>query len=295
MTKEPAGRSVMVPIASGIELRTIRWEPEEPTLATPWLLVHGLSSNARLWDGVGRRLAEAGHLAVAVDLRAHGLSSKVDGPFDMATVADDLHHLLEALGWPTANLVGQSWGGNVVVEAAHRHPEQASMVVCVDGGFIRLANRFPKWEQASKVMAPPPLAGTPLDRIQHWLATSAADWPEEGRLGTLANFEHTDGPDGQTVSPWLTFDRHLAVLRGLWEHDPFTMFAELQVPLLMIGADSADAPSEEKHEAIDRAVALAPRGRAEWFRPAHHDVHAQKPDEVTALLLQAATDPTFFG
>ena len=40
-------------------------------------------------------------------------------------------------------------------------------------------------------------------------------------------------------------------------------------------------------------VAL-PRGRAVWFSPAHHDVHAQQPDAVGDLLHQAATDPTFF-
>jgi pimeloyl-ACP methyl ester carboxylesterase len=27
----------------------------------PFLLVHGLASNARLWDGVARRLVDAGH------------------------------------------------------------------------------------------------------------------------------------------------------------------------------------------------------------------------------------------
>ena len=43
----------------------------------PFLLVHGLSSNARLWDGVGRRLAAAGHQVVAVDQRGHGRSEQV--------------------------------------------------------------------------------------------------------------------------------------------------------------------------------------------------------------------------
>ena len=39
-----------------------------------YLLVHGLASNARLWDGVARRLAGAGHAVAAVDLRGHGRS-----------------------------------------------------------------------------------------------------------------------------------------------------------------------------------------------------------------------------
>ena len=45
--------------------------------AHPVLLVHGLSSNARLWDGVSEHLAAAGHPVVAVDLRGHGASADV--------------------------------------------------------------------------------------------------------------------------------------------------------------------------------------------------------------------------
>ncbi len=287
------GRSRLVPIESGVELRTVWWEPDGLPVGSPWLLVHGLASNARLWDGVGRRLAEAGQLAVAVDQRSHGLSSKIDGPFDMATVADDLIHLLDALGWSTANLIGQSWGGNVVVEAAVRHPDRVDLVVGVDGGAIELRAQFPSWEETEKRLAPPRLAGTPLRQIEQWLSSSAADWPEEGRRGTLANFEVLDG-DEPTIAPWLSFERHLSVLRGLWEHDPNERIASLTTPLLLIGADDGGTASAAKHAALERAVALAARARAEWFTPAHHDVHAQKPDEIAALLLRAANDPDFF-
>ncbi len=282
-----------VPLSSGVELHTVWWEPEQPVDgAVPWLLVHGLASNARLWDGIGRRLAAAGHLAVAVDQRGHGQSSKVDGPFDMETVADDLTLLLAELGWERANLVGQSWGGNVVIETASRHPERVALVVCVDGGFIELQERMPDWAEAAERMAPPRFESTPVAQVEAWLASSAADWPEEGRRGTLFNFEvRADG----TVAPWLTFDRHLSVLRGLWEHRPTTRYPTITAPVLMIGADSGDGGwAETKHDAIERAVGLLPRGRAVWFSPAHHDVHAQKPDEVTDVLLAAATDPSFF-
>ncbi len=291
MTYHP-GRSRQVPIGSGVELRTIRWEPDRAPVGAPWLLVHGLASNARLWDGVGRRLAEAGHLAVAVDQRAHGLSSKPAGPYSMEQYADDAAGLIDALGWDRVNLVGQSWGGNVVVEAAVRHPERVALVVGVDGGAIDLAGRFPDWSETERLLAPPRLAGTPLAQIEQWLASSATDWPEEGRLGTLANFELIDG-DEPTIAPWLTFERHLAVLRGLWEHDPFARFGELTVPLLLIGADDGTAGADDKHKALDRAVSLAPEAKAVWFSPAHHDVHAQKPDEIVELLLRAA-EPGFF-
>ena len=67
------------------------------------------------------------------------------------------------------------------------------------------------------------------------------------------------------------------------------------MPTLLIGADTGDvAWSHSKHEAVDHALAALPQGRAVWFSPAHHDVHAQHPDEVGDLLYQAINDPTFF-
>jgi pimeloyl-ACP methyl ester carboxylesterase len=295
-TSEPTSqpRHEFHALSSGVELHAVHWTPPGEVDATlpPWLLVHGLASNARLWDGVARRLSQRGHDVVAVDQRGHGRSSKPDGGYDMATVADDLRVLVDALGWDRPAVAGQSWGGNVVLEFAVRHPDAVHTIACVDGGFIDLAARFPDWDDAAEALAPPRLAGTPLEQVVGWLDESAGDWPEEGRLGTLANFEVRD--DG-TIAPWLSFDRHLLVLRGLWEHQPSTRYPHLDVPTLLIGADTGDvAWSHSKHEAVDAALAALPCGRAEWFSPAHHDVHAQRPGEIADLLHRAVTDADFF-
>jgi pimeloyl-ACP methyl ester carboxylesterase len=281
-------------LSSGVDLHTVHWDPDTApdSPLTPWLLVHGLASNARLWDGVARRLAGLGHRVVAVDQRGHGLSSKPDDGYDMTTVADDLRLLIDVLGWDRPAVAGQSWGGNVVLELAFRHPEAVSTVVCVDGGFIDLGVRFPDWDDAATALAPPRLAGTPLAQITGWLESSASDWPEEGRRGTLANFE-VRGDD--TIAPWLTFDRHLMVLRGLWEHQPSTRYPHIELPVLLIAADTGDvAWTHSKSESVDAAIASLSRGRAEWFSPAHHDVHAQHPVEVGDLLHRAVTDADFF-
>ena len=131
--------------------------------------MHGLASNARLWDGVARHLASLGHRVVAIDPRGHGRSSKPDDGYDMTTVADDLMLLIDALGWQRPGIAGQSWGGNVVLELAHRHPDAVTTIACVDGGFIDLGVRFPVWDDAATALTPPRLAGTPLDRITGWL------------------------------------------------------------------------------------------------------------------------------
>jgi pimeloyl-ACP methyl ester carboxylesterase len=272
-------------------LHAMHWDPSVAT-QPPCLLVHGLGSNARLWDGVAWRLAELGHPTVAIDQRGHGQSSKPDSGYDMATVTDELFELINHLGWDQPLVAGQSWGANVVLELGYRHPTASQAIACVDGGFIELQERFPVWEDAAEMMAPPKLAGTPYTKMQQWMAKSNADWPEEGRRGQLASFEVLD--DG-TVTPWLTFERHLQVLRGLWEHRPSTRYANINTPLMMIPADTGDvAWTASKRAAVDAAIEALPHGRADWFSPAHHDVHAQHPAEVADLLHQAATKADFF-
>jgi pimeloyl-ACP methyl ester carboxylesterase len=286
-------RQVRHALPSGVELHALHWDP--PSRAAqlpPWLLVHGLASNARLWDGVARRLAQRGHPVVAVDQRGHGRSSKPDDGYDMGTVADDLRLLIDHLGWDRPLVAGQSWGGNVVLELAHRHPLAVSGIACIDGGLIELQVRFPDWEDARTVLAPPRLLGTPVEHVRAWLDRTASDWPEEGRLGQMANFEvRSDG----TIAPWLTFQRHLAVLRGLWEHSPASICSTITAPVLIVTADTSNANwSDSKVAAVESALTVLPRCRAEWFHAAHHDVHAQHPEEVASLLHRAATESDFF-
>lgn len=253
---------------------------------TPFLLVHGLASNARLWDGVAHRLAAAGHTVVAVDQRGHGLSSKPDHGYDFATVVADLVALIGSLDLSQPIVVGQSWGGNVVLELGAMHPDVVRGVVTVDGGFIELGGRFDTWESCCAALTPPRLIGTPATRMRQWMREANTDWPDEGIDGAMANFEiRADG----TIAPWLTLDRHLQILKALYHHRPSQRYPHVNVPTLLVPADTGEvAWTRDKRAAVDAAVAALPRGRAHWFSPAHHDIHAQQPAALAAVLLEFA-------
>lgn len=252
----------------------------------PALLVHGLASNARLWDGVAIELAQRGHRVVAVDLRGHGRSTKPVGGYDLTTVTDDLVALIDRLGLEGAMVAGQSWGGNVVLELGWRRPELVAAVACVDGGFIELADRFPVWEECARQLAPPNLEGMPASRMEAAMRAAHPGWPAAGIAGAMANFEIL--ADG-TIRPWLRRDHHLAVLHGLWQHRPSDRYPQMRVPVLLVAADTGDvAWTADKQAAVDRAVAALPVGAARWFSPADHDVHAQFPAEVAAVLSEWA-------
>ena len=147
-----------VPVAPGVDLAVDTWQPATARAdEVSFLLVHGLASNARMWDGVACELSDRGHVAVTVDLRGHGRSSKPDGPYDMATVADDLAAVIRSLGLERPVVAGQSWGGNVVLELGWRHPAAVRGIICVDGGIIELADWFPSWEACVAALTPPRL------------------------------------------------------------------------------------------------------------------------------------------
>lgn len=277
-----------VEVAPGVSLRLLCTNLGAD--GVPFLLVHGLASNARMWDGVAEVLGAAGHPVVAVDQRGHGQSSKPDQGYDFATVVSDLVALIGALDWQQPIVVGQSWGGNVVIELAATHPDVLSAVAAVDGGFIDLGSRFATWAECSRVLAPPPLAGTPLATMEAWIRRAHADWPETGIQGTLANFEvRADG----TIAPWLTIERHMMILEALYTHRPSTRFAQITVPAMMIPADTGDvAWTHDKQEAVAAAVAALPDGRVRWFSPAHHDIHAQHPVELSHVLVELAQEAT---
>ncbi|MEV4414949.1 alpha/beta fold hydrolase [Catellatospora sp. NPDC049609] len=251
----------------------------QPASARPFLLVHGLSSNARLWDEVAAALAAAGHPSWAVDLRGHGESDAPESGYDTATAAADLAAVIGALGLHRPVVVGQSWGGNVVVRLAAKHPELPGAIGLVDGGWIDLCGRFPDWETCERVLRPQDIDGRPAETMRQWLASAHADWSATAREATLANMRVR--PDG-TMERRLTIPRHLAILRSMWDDPPGPDLPLIAVPALLL---PAAGPDEERAEPVHRAAAALPGATVRWYPGSDHDLHAQHPDLLAADLL----------
>jgi len=260
-----------LPASGGVGLHALVWPGDGP----PVLLVHGLASNCRTWEAVGERLSRLGHPVAAVDMRGHGLSDKPDDGYDFATMADDLVVVMDALDYERPVVAGQSTGGNIALELGHRVPDRVAAIVGVDGGSIELQDQWPEWDDCVRALVPPRLAGTARVEIEGHIRRMHPTWDDAGVAATLANFEVLD--DG-TVRPWLTFDRHMRILRALWEHRPSKVLPELAVPIHLLLVDGDDAWAVAKRAEAERAEAYGVRVR--WFPGADHDVHIQLPDEV---------------
>lgn len=286
-----------IAVDDDVVLNCLEWKPdhgEAGDSGVPVLLVHGLASNAHLWDGVARRLCELGHHVVAVDQRGHGRSSKPAGGYDFDSLTADLLAIMSSCGWQEERppfAAGQSWGANVVLELAARHPRSVSGIALVDGGTTDLADRFADWPTCQAALAPPVLEGMDAKRLESLVRSSHPDWPEEGIQATVANMEIRD--DG-TIRPWLKRDDHMTILRQLWEHHPSKRFADISVPVLMIPADDASNQrwTAGKRHSVELAAESLPRSVTRWII-GDHDLHAQHPLEV-AHLIDEATTPGFF-
>jgi len=292
---EPGGTSAGKPIerrivvAPGVELHVeVRIGDRS---AAPFVLVHGLASNARLWDGVAEHLHAAGHTVVVIDQRGHGLSDAPDAGYDLDTAVADVLTLIDTLELDRPVLAGQSWGGNVVLELGWRRPDAVRGIACVDGGVIELSQAFPSWEDCLAALTPPALDHLTLAELETRIRKSVPHFTDRAVQAYLHCFRTR--PDG-TIEARLQRSHHLSILRSLWEHRPSTRWATLKTPTLLLLADGGDASRTSRKRSAE-AVALEAGGaiRSVWFSHGHHDLHLESPERVADLLMQALRDGFF--
>ena len=168
----------------------------------PFVLVHGLASNLRLWDGVAEDLHARGHTVVAVDQRGHGRSDTPESSHGLDIAVGDLLTLIEALGLSRPVVAGQSWGGNVVLELGWRHPAAVRGIICVDGGIIELADWFPTWEACVAALTPPRLDHLTPAELEARMRAWSPELPDRAIAAALACFRvREDGRVEPTPRP----------------------------------------------------------------------------------------------
>ncbi len=281
--------------ANGLRFHLLRWGSSR---RGDVLLIHGLASNARFWELAAPRLAEGGLSCLAPDLRGHGLSEKPPAGYNFATIAADLQALVAELGLERPVLVGHSWGAVLALDYAARFvrgPEAPAGIVLVDGGIAQLDD-FPgaTWEVIRQVLEPPRLAGVRVEDLLARLQNPARAWvpDERAREIILANFElHQDG----TLAPHMTYERHMQVVRALWEFKTHERFQRVGCPVLMVPARPPDPlPVDQqaylvmKERGIARAREVIADLQVHWMEASVHDIPLQRPRELADLILAFA-------
>jgi pimeloyl-ACP methyl ester carboxylesterase len=275
-----------ITVAGSVGLHVRQWG--ERGTRPAFVLVHGLSSNARLWDAVAAELTSRGGVAYCVDLRSHGESDAPADGYDTVTAATDVAGVAARLGVRDAVVAGQSWGGNVVVRMAAEHPEVVGALGLIDGGWIDLANEFDSWDDCVAALTPPDIEGVPVADIRKLIRNGHLDWSDSAVEATLANLRI--GPDGR-VQRRLSIKHHMMIVRSMWNDPPWTYLPDIDVPVLLMPALPADPEQAERRRTrVTKAAAALSQARIREYVGADHDLHAQRPAEVAADLLGLARE-----
>jgi 3-oxoadipate enol-lactonase len=241
----------------------------------PLILIHGFPLDHTIWETTVREMKSAARV-IQPDLRGFGRSDAPDGVYPMRLLADDVAGLMDALGLPSAVLVGHSMAGYLALEFARAYPGR--------------------------------LAGIGLITTQ-----AAADPPERraARLSQAADLlAHGTKPLADSMTPRLSADHqyHAEVYRIILRNQPLGLAGALKgmaerrdntdllpsiaVPSLVIaGLDDQLIPVERSRE----MAALLPRTELVELPGAGHLPMLEKPVETASaidrLILEAAILP----
>lgn len=271
-----------VPGDGGVML-AVRDHETPSTSARGLLLHHGLASSQRIWDLMLPRLTRRFRI-VTYDARGHGLSAKPPSGYGFDPVVADVRAVIRATHLRRPLIAGHSWGAMVALELAARHPRAVRGAVLVDGGISALREGR-DWATVKRELAPPHLAGMPVDEFRRMMRTFLGDavevTPQIEEI--VLSVMHVDRRG--RIRPRLSRANHLRILRAIWLQDPDAELARLSVPTLAVLARGGGDPEwdERKRRAAKRVARSGAPIRVSWMEGIH-DLPLQHPDTLAARI-----------
>jgi pimeloyl-ACP methyl ester carboxylesterase len=146
---------------SSVEINGIDLHYRLVGAGSPLLLLHGFSTTGTWWNSLIEDLATRNTLIIP-DLPAHGRSSRHDGPYLYAQVAQDLFALMDHLDISEFNAIGHSAGGQILLHLATKNPSRVKAMI-----LISSAHRIP--DEARDILAQwPDLEDNPPALQEYW-------------------------------------------------------------------------------------------------------------------------------
>ena len=145
----------------------------------PMLLLHPFMMSQNVWKKVAPQIAETGRYEVfAPTMPGHNGGIKGRFFLDTAELADDMERRLDALGWDTAHIVGNSLGGWVAFELERRGRARTLTGIAPAGGWHWYTPA--KFEIVAKFVA-----GMPLWLLTRALGPRVLKLPLSRRIASL--------------------------------------------------------------------------------------------------------------
>jgi pimeloyl-[acyl-carrier protein] methyl ester esterase len=98
----------------------------------PLLLIHGWAMNSRVWASFKEAFC-AQYRVITLDLRGHGNSRDIPGPYNFNTFAQDVLQIIEGLALTNTTLIGWSMGVSVILKLFENPPSAVDSLVFISG------------------------------------------------------------------------------------------------------------------------------------------------------------------
>jgi pimeloyl-ACP methyl ester carboxylesterase len=222
----------------------------------PVLFLHSFGGSSAHW---AQQLYHERHSrrAIAMDFRAHGKSATpATMDYGVASFADDIGAVAEALDVERLVLVGHSLGGAAAIHYAGAHPNRVAGLVLVGA-----PGKMPA-EQSKPIIAS---IEADYDKVMrgYWekLVTGAQPAVREQVLAEMTSIPK---------------EPSLAIMRALFADDPLTALARYKGPKLVIYTPQGDTPND-LHNAVPGIAKKRIDGTSHW-------PHMDKPEEFNRML-----------
>jgi pimeloyl-ACP methyl ester carboxylesterase len=245
VTPEPSGAIVD---AAGVQTY-YEVEGEGP----PLVLLHGGFATIETWSAQRAVLAQS-HRVYLPERRGHGRTPDVPGPTGFDVMALDMIAFMEAVGIPSADMVGWSDGGIVALDVALIRPDLLRKLVLigtaahVDG----YTSQTREWNQTATPDSLPPFVRDAYEKLS------------------------PDGPAHFAI----VFEKLVEVWRAQPRHEAAEL-ARVNAPTLLLLGDK-DVLTVEHAAAMMQAI---PDAQLAVIPGADHGVMFEKPDLVNRLIV----------
>ncbi|MBL7825246.1 MAG: alpha/beta fold hydrolase [Saprospiraceae bacterium] len=235
----------------------------------PIIILHGLFGFSDNWQTIAKALAE-NHLVITPDLRNHGRSPHV-ADHSYPEMADDLRAFMENHWIHSAVLIGHSMGGKVAMQLALHDPDLVERLIVVDIDPGQAEDNHSSIFQA--LMAMDLSKMTTRSQAEDYLSERIPD------VGTRQFLLKNITRDDNGAFAW---KMNLPVL---WKHFPDILAPvsgdPYEKPTLFVRGSRSDYIKPEETTLIHT---LFPQAHIETIEGAGHWVHADKPNELLAVL-----------
>jgi pimeloyl-ACP methyl ester carboxylesterase len=236
----------------------------------PLLLLHGLMVSGRMFDPLIELFGDRYRLLVP-DLRGHGKSGDLPGPYDVPTLAADLAAVLAEEQFAPCAVMGYSHGGTVAQQLARTRPDAVSKLFLTCTYANNASTLREKLEarvllMLLRIMSPGTIGKLMLRQLK---ATGSLDFTDEQGAWLVGLMSENRAPAMRGAA------------RGLLEFDSRAWLGEIQAPTLVI-AGARDHAVPRHH--FDTLVGGIPGARGCLIDGADHTLAWTHTRELAALI-----------